>query len=421
MKVKKMIVCLLLITALSSVLFAGSASAKDIIYEGTIKAGQGYQINNYVIDVTDVFPSSEYASFYVYEKDTEKFNKGLDINDTFTFEIEGEDVEVTLIDTVDALIPRANIVIIISDNDIVHTDGIVDGGHEDATFSGTPVLEITKTVSPQEIAVGDTTRVTVSVTNTGDDDATDVRFSDPIPERFVLQETFVSQTGEMSLNVGDSQQIFIYQLKATEAGSFTLGPTTATFSNEAGSDFPQVSSNSPILTVEEEDLEETKKEAELQFTTSLEPANVQRKGSIDVTVHIKNTGDAPAEGVTMDITIPDGLEFEEGDDEIEVVAGVPKMYFSSFGLQQEKEISFRVKANSEGTYTITTRYSYQYDNAIDEDLQEVSSELTTNSIQVVKGQYDYLLEQPIYVYAIPLVLIIAIGGWVFYRHRQYRF
>ncbi len=417
---KKMLI-LLICTVLLSMMLVGNASAKEILYNGTMEDGNGYQINNYVIDVTDVFVDAETAVFKVYDKEDLKHDTMIGEDKSFSFEIEGEEVEVILVSVGGGILPRVTVAITISDDDIVHTKGVVDGGHDKATFSGTPVLEITKIVSPQEIAVGETTRVTVSVTNTGDDDATDVRFSDPIPERFVLQETFVSQTGEMSLDVGDSQQIFIYQLKATEAGSFTLGPTTATFSNEAGSDFPQVSSNSPILTVEGKDLEEAMKEAELQFTMSLEPANVQRKGSIDVAVHIKNTGDAPAEGVTMDIIIPDGLEFEEGDDEIEIVGGVPKIYFSSFGLQQEKEISFRVKANSEGTYTITTQYSYQYDNAIDEELQEVSSELTTTSIKVVKGQYDYLLEQPIYVYAIPLVLIIAIGGWVFYRNRQYRF
>ncbi|MCD4704424.1 MAG: DUF11 domain-containing protein [Methanosarcinaceae archaeon] len=412
-----LIICIVLLSMMS----AGNASAKQILYNSTIEDGDGYQINNYVIDVTDVFVDAETAVFKVYEKDDLKHDKMIGDDKSFSFEIEGEDVEVTLVSVGGGILPRVTVTITISDDDIVHTKGVVDGGHDKASFSGTPILEITKTVSPQEIAVGETARVTVSVTNAGDDDATGVRFSDSIPARFVLQESFVSETGKMSLDIGDSRQIFIYELKATESGTFTLDPTTATFSNEAGGDFPQASSNSPTLTVEGDSLEEAMKEAELQFTISLEPTSVQRTGFIDVKVHIKNTGDAPAEGVSMDILIPDGLEFEEGDDEIEVVGNVPKLYLSSFGLQQEKEISYRVKANSEGTYTITTQYSYQYDNAVDEDLQEVSDELTTTSIQVVKGQYDSLLEQPIYVYAIPLVLIIAIGGWIFYRHRQYRF
>jgi len=147
MEFKKMIVCLLLIAALSSVAFVGSAYAKSVLYEGEIQAGDGYQINNHVIDVADVFPSNEYASFYVYEKDTELMDKGLDINDTFTFEIDNEEVEVKLLDTKKATLNLVNILITITDEDIINTKGVVDGGHEKAEFSGTPIIEITKSVS----------------------------------------------------------------------------------------------------------------------------------------------------------------------------------------------------------------------------------------------------------------------------------
>jgi len=135
MKFKKIIVCLLLIATLFSVVFVGSSCAKSVLYEGDIQAGDGYQINNHVIDVSDVFPSNEYASFHVYEKYTEVMDKGLNINDTFIFEIENEEVEVQLIDTIDGLIPRAKIAITITDADIINTKGVVDGGHEKADFN----------------------------------------------------------------------------------------------------------------------------------------------------------------------------------------------------------------------------------------------------------------------------------------------
>jgi uncharacterized repeat protein (TIGR01451 family) len=415
MKFKKMIVCLLLIAALSSVVFAGSASAKSILYEGTIDAGDGYQINNYVIDVGDVFPSNEYASFYVYEKDTELFDKGLDINDTFTFEIENEDVEVKLIDTIDALVPRAKIAITITDDDIINTKGVVDGGHDKAEFSGTPIIEITKSVSSNTIQAGDSVTVTVRTENKGDDEATELRFSNNLPEKFILEETFVSQSGEMSLDVGESQQIFVYRIKSTEPGTFTLKPATATFSNNAGVDFPQTSSNTPTITVEGEPAAM----ADVEVSADLQEPVIPRGESTEVTLLIRNNGEGDAEAVSVDIQLPDGLEYESGDSDIEIISGTPTIYLQTLGVQQEKEFTFNVKAEEMGSYTVTASYSYI--SAEDPEAEEINSETTADELQVTEGKYDFLLEQPLYVYIVPVVIILGAAAWIYYRRQQYRF
>ena len=59
-----------LLFALFILLASGStASAKTTVYEGDIEEGQAYQLNNYIIEFTDVFPEANTASYYVYEKD----------------------------------------------------------------------------------------------------------------------------------------------------------------------------------------------------------------------------------------------------------------------------------------------------------------------------------------------------------------
>jgi len=93
----------------------------------------------------------------------------------------------------------------------------------------------------------------------------------------------------------------------------------------------------------------------------------------------------------------------------------------SFGVQQEKEISFRLKAIDEGTYTLSTQSSYLFSDGINPNAQSASSTSVTNAIYVKKGKYDYLLEQPIYVYIVPLLVIGIIAGLLYYRHRQYKF
>ncbi|PQV42347.1 MULTISPECIES: COG1361 S-layer family protein [Methanohalophilus] len=415
MEFKKMIVCLLLIAALSSVAFVGSASAKSVLYEGEIQAGDGYQINNHVIDVADVFPSNEYASFYVYEKDTELMDKGLDINDTFTFEIDNEEVEVKLLDTKKATLNLVNILITITDEDIINTKGVVDGGHEKAEFSGTPIIEITKSVSSNTIQAGDSVTVTVSAENKGDDEATDLRFSNNLPEKFILEETFVSQSGKMSLSIGESQQIFVYRIKSTEPGTFTLKPTTATFSNNAGVDFPQASSNTPTITVEGEPAAM----ADVEVSAELQEPVIPRGESTEVTLLIRNNGEGGAEAVSVDIQLPDGLEYESGDSEIEIISGTPTIYLQTLGVQQEKEFTFNVKAEEMGSYPVTASYSYI--STEDPEAEKVNSETTTNALEVTKGKYDVVFEQPLYVYIVPVVIILGAAAWIYYRRQQYRF
>jgi uncharacterized repeat protein (TIGR01451 family) len=415
MELKKMIVCLLLIAALSSVVFAGSASAKSVLYEGDIQAGDGYQINNHVIDVADVFPENEYASFYVYEKDTELLDKGLDINDTFTFEIDNEEVEVKLLNTKTGTLPRAEITITISDEDIINTKGVVDGGHDKAEFSGTPIIEITKSVSSNTIQAGDSVTVTVRTENKGDDEATELRFSNNLPEKFILEETFVSQSGEMSLDVGESQQIFVYRIKSTEPGTFTLKPATATFSNNAGVDFPQTSSNTPTITVEGEPAAM----ADVEVSADLQEPVIPRGESTEVTLLIRNNGEGDAEAVSVDIQLPDGLEYEGGDSDIEIISGTPTIYLQTLGVQQEKEFTFNVKAEEMGSYTVTASYSYI--SAEDPEAEEINSETTADELQVTEGKYDFLLEQPLYVYIVPVVIILGAAAWIYYRRQQYRF
>ena len=415
---KRITTIFLLITILLTA-FIGTSAAKQVIFEDYIDAGDGYQINNFVIDVTDVFPSSEYAAFYVYERDDEVLDKGLDVNDTFTFEVDGEDVEVTLLNTASGVLNKAKIAITITDDDVVYTptgdDGIVSGGHDDAEFAGTPDLEITKSVSNQIISAGDIITVTVSVENRGDDKATEIRFSDIPPEKFILEETFVSQTGELTLDVGQSQQIFVYRIKATAAGEYVIKPTTATFSNEAGQDFPQASSNTVTVTVEGEAV----KTPDLQFSATVGQTSILRNEDIDFTINIENIGEGAANAVSVELLLPDGLDYKDGDAEIEIIGGVPTIYLQSFGVQQEKEIAFTAKAESTGSYTITGDYSYLYDNGMEDE--EESGDFISGTITVEKGRFDSILEQPIYVYIVPMLIIIGIGAWIIHRHRQYRF
>ena len=415
-----LVVCSIVLLAILS----GSATARIEIYNSTIREGNGYQMNNYVIDVTDVFVSANTASFYVYDKDEKIKSPLLSINDSFTFDFYDGEVELKLISVTSGTLPLAKVLITVSNYNIadLYANDVVTGGHEYAIYSGTPVMELTKTIDENNIMVDDIITVTVTAKNTGDDKATNVIFSDPKQEHFILDKSILEQTGPMSLDIGASQTVFVYMLKATEAGSFTLKSSTATFSNSANQAFPQSSSTTPTVAVTAPEVQVIpKKNAVLELSTDIDSMTVERNGQVTVIVNIKNTGDAPASAVWINMIIPQDLEYMSGDSNIEIIGGVPKIYMESFGVQGEKEYTYTVKASELGTYTLTTKLSYEYDNGVDVESQKVSTESVTENIYVQKGKYDELLEQPIYVYVLPIIAIIAIGAWILHRHKQYKF
>ncbi len=415
-----LVVCSIVLLAMLS----GSATATIELYNSSIDDSDGYQINNFVIDVY-VISDANVASFYVYEKDVLIDDIMLNMNESFSFDFNDGKVELLLRSTVGGgLSSKANVLITISGynpKDLYFYD-IVDGGHEYATYSGTPVIELTKTVDENNIMVDDIITVTVTAKNTGDDKATNVIFSDPKQEHFILDKSILEQTSLMSMDVGASQTVFVYMLKATEDGTFTLKPSTASFSNTANQAFPQSSSTTPTVTVTAPEIPEVpKKNAVLEISTDIDSMIVERNGEITVTINVKNTGDAPASAVWVNIIIPQGFEYVDGDSAIEIIGGVPKIYLESFGVQQEKEYSYTVKASELGTYTITSEFAYEYDDGVTDEAQKVSNEFITVNIYVQKGKYDELLEQPIYVYLLPVMVIVMIAAWIYHRHNQYKF
>lgn len=412
------------LAAVFLLLFVGNASARVEIFNGSITEGDGYQINNYVIDVTDVFVEANTAVFKIYERGELINDKMFDRNESITFDFEDGEMQLTLLSVSSGVLPVARILITVSDYNIgnIYNSDVINGGHEYATYSGTPLLEITKTVDKNSILVGDSVKVTITAVNTGNDDATDVIFTNPMQESFILTDTFVEPASTMSVDVGELKTIYVYMLKATEAGTFTFKTTTATFSNVADQKFPPATSNTPTVTVTAPEVPEIpKKTAVLELSTDVDSVTVARNDQITATVHLKNTGDAPASVVWLEMVIPEDMEYVSGDEATELIGGVPKIYMDSFGLQQEKEFSYTLKANTLGTYTLITKLSYEYNNGVDAENQKVSTESVTNNIYVQKGKYDDLYEQPLYVYVLPIVAITAIGAWIYHRQKQYKF
>lgn len=408
---------ILLISAVLIMLLLSGIALGAEVDEVTLVQGDAYQINNYLIDARLITASGQTASFDVYEREEKIKSSMISVNESFTFDFEdGGEVEVELVkvDSSSGLLDRATIAISISGYSLrdLHTTKKIPYG-DDPDFVGVPELEITKEVGAETVNVGESVRITVKAKNVGDDEALDVRFSDSPKRSFALGDTILDDKGPMFIGTGESKTIMIYELKPTEPGTFTLTPTEATFYNKANKRF-EAESNTPTITVEG-----SLQEADVTISHSAESRNVERNSRINMVLNLKNEGNTAAQGLRVDIELPDDIEFVGGDDEVEVIGGNPRIYIESFGQQQEKEITYSVRPKVTGTYSIGAKLFYEYDDGI--STSDASKEATVDNINVVEAKYDFLLELPVYVYIVPLLIFGAVGAWIIHRQKQYKF
>lgn len=400
-----------------------TASARTAVYDGDIEEGEVYQLNNYIIEITDIFPEAGTASYYVYERDKQITTGLLDVNESFEFNFEDEGKIQMRLKSVHTggVLPRATVEITMSNYNIgdLYVNEVIEKGRSGASFAGDPKLVVTKSVDKSEIEVGDVITVTVNARTTGNDAAYDVLFTDPKQEHFVLKETtYEVSTRIPKIDFGQSMPetlVCIYKLKATEAGTFDLRPVTATYTNSASQTY-QSSSNTPTITVNEGN----KQRADVETTMNLDLLSVRRNEKITSTVILKNTGNAPAEAVRLEIMVPEGMKYISGDEGIETIGGKPRIYIDTLQPNNDKEFSYTLKAKEVGKYSINSELSYEYSNGVDAQNIKQSDKFTTSSISVEEGRFDFLLKNPLYI-VISIVILAAIGVHVYRRHREYKY
>jgi uncharacterized repeat protein (TIGR01451 family) len=412
----------ILFTIFIMLISGSSVSAKTAVYEGDIEEGQAYQLNNYVIEFTDIFPEANTASFYVYEKDSEVSSGLLDVNETAEFDFEAEGEVQILLKSVHSggNLPRATVEITLSNysEGDLYVNKIVEKGRFGATYSGDPEIVITKSVDKSEVELGESITVTVKAKNTGNDTAYNVSFTDPKQEHFVLEETtFEVSSAIPEIGYGESVPetlVYMYKLRATDAGTFSLKEVNAAYTNSAGQPY-ESSSNSPSITVKEGN----KQSANIETTMNVDSSSVERNQEITSTVILRNTGNAPAQAVRLDILVPEGLEYVGGEG-IEKVGGNPRIYIETLQPNNDKEYTYTIKAEEMGTHNISSKLSYEYNNGIDKENIKISNESSASIINVKEGRFDFLLKNPLYI-IIPVLILAAIGIHMYRRHKEYKY
>jgi len=128
-------------------------------------------------------------------------------------------------------------------------------------------LSLTKSASPHSIKQGQTTTITLTITNTGTTAITDIEVLDTIPTDLTFTSGETSKT-YTSLRPKDSRE-FQYILQLNEAGTFNLNPATATYSDEEGNYHTTESKTATITAIPSPDQPATPKSSAEISTASV--------------------------------------------------------------------------------------------------------------------------------------------------------
>ncbi|HRW83184.1 MAG TPA: BatD family protein [Methanothrix sp.] len=254
-----------------------------------------------------------------------------------------------------------------------------------------PRLEVSSTLDRTDISAGDEVKVTITVTNAGNDTARDVLIQDSPPLPSFRYVAGYPPKIKNTLEPGETD-VAVYSMVAAAEGEVEIPAAVARYS-DSKSTVSSASSQSLSLTIRPE------RKPDLVFEVdSPGPIAFGGQGTINVTV--KNVGDASAYRVEVTSEVkPDGrLEIAEGGlDEsfYEIPPGGSESYTAT------------VLGSRSGSYKIDLLASFQGDG-------DVLQKTAAFEVTVMEREYKFL-------YYLPIVPAIIIGIWLFRRYREYKY
>jgi uncharacterized repeat protein (TIGR01451 family) len=205
--------------------------------------------------------------------------------------------------------------------------------------------------------------------------------------------------------------MFIYEIQAAEGGTFTLNPATATYSSSVFEDDYTSSSNSPPVTVAAEAVETSV----LDLKVTADKTKIKRGDTITFTIHVQNQKDVPASTIRIEPVIPGNMTYVSGSEDIDIISEKPVIQESVYGARYEKDYTITLKADEIGSNELIVKLTYDNGTSI-----MSNKEISSDTFYVEEGEFDYLAEFPIYVYVVPVLIVVAIAGWLYWRKNQFR-
>jgi uncharacterized repeat protein (TIGR01451 family) len=246
-----------------------------------------------------------------------------------------------------------------------------DPSNNDDTASTTPVaqadLAVTKVVDDATPNVGDQVTFTITVTNNGPSDATNVSVNDALPAGYTLDSVNPSQGSYTApnWNVGSLANGALATLDIT-ATVETSGSYANTASGTANENDPDPSNNDDTATTSPVD------QADLAVTKDDGGATVIPGETVSYTITVTNNGPSTATSVTLDDPTPAGLVFVSAD--APCSGGFPcSLGDLNDGASATVNVVFEVPADYSGANPISNTASVSSDTQeLDEDDNQAS-------------------------------------------------
>jgi uncharacterized repeat protein (TIGR01451 family) len=220
-------------------------------------------------------------------------------------------------------------------------------------------VAIGKSVSDPRPNVGETITYTLTVFNTGPDDATTVSVSDPLPAglRFVSadQPTYDPGTGTWTVGTVAAGGTALLHIRAVVTDA-AVKTNTATLSNPDQFD-PDPGNNTDSAVV-------TPQQADLAVTKSVDDAKPNVGDLVHFVIAVNNAGPDTATGVTVQDTLPAGLTFVSATPSqgtYDAGSGLWTVGTVGTSFAQTLEITARVTGAAAATNVASISHADQFD------------------------------------------------------------
>ncbi|MDT0558503.1 gliding motility-associated C-terminal domain-containing protein [Ichthyenterobacterium sp. W332] len=283
------------------------------------------------------------------------------------------------------------------DSDEDNDDGDQSEDDEDnaeVTFQSSD-LSLSKTVAPSPVSVGDTVVFTVSVSNAGPDDATNVEVVDQLPSGY----TYVSDDSGGNYNSGTglwmagtiiNSGTAVLNITATvnaptgTSGEYTnVAEVTASDQDDPNSD-PD-NDDGDQSEDDEDNAEVVLEQADIEITKSVLPVSGSVGDTVTFSILVENDGPGDATGVDLEDLLPSGFDIVPGtiSNSGVFIIGNNSIVWSDLAIDNGLSITLTYDAvvNDSGNYTNSVQVT-------DSDLDDPDSDPDTDDTVDEDGDGD---------------------------------
>ncbi|HII07097.1 MAG TPA: DUF11 domain-containing protein [Methanotrichaceae archaeon] len=255
-----------------------------------------------------------------------------------------------------------------------------------------PKLAVQATVDKTDISAGDEVKVTITVTNTGNDTARDIVVQDspPLPQ-FRYLAGYPPKI-KNQLQPGESD-LAVYSMVAVTVGDVNMPVTVARYADSKSTIY---SASSPSISIE------IKPKRMPNLVLKVDPPGpIKHGGEGTINVTVENKGDASAYRVEV------SAEVKSDGNGLEPVKGNLDKSFFEIPPGESEMYSATIKGSRSGSYAINLVASYQGDG-------EMMQKETGFEVAVLEREHKYL-------YYLLIVPVLILGFWLFRRYKEYKY